>query len=161
MAPQEPRKRKRSKKTHKLFSAWGKQKKSSISHLGCTQWPVCCDSREWSVSSVSYSSRCDCNTSAHQFRLLAAPLAPCDCYYTKSNDPAERIAIYRGICGLGLSRSSKILAFFRFSKHSFGFHSFQSIHWVKRLGQLLFCGLPWQNDDWMVNRWHQFTTKTM
>lgn len=91
--PKEPRKRKRSKKTHKHFGfCLGKIR--SISHLECIQWLVCCDSREWSVSNVSYSSRCDCNTNAHQFRLLDAPSALSDCYYTKSNDPVEKIAIY-------------------------------------------------------------------
>lgn len=131
------------KKTQKtFFFCLGKIR--SISHLECIRWLVYYGSREWSVSNVSYSSRRDCNTNAHQFQLLDAPLVPCDCYCTKSNDPVGKIAIYQGICGLGLSRSKNIL-----------FSVFQKIRWFsffpkyslsRKIGTVFFCVLHHKSD---------------
>lgn len=53
------------------------------------------DNQELSVSNAYYNSRLCCNMHAHQLAKLDVRLVLCDCY-TKSVDPAEKIAIYQG-----------------------------------------------------------------
>lgn len=84
-----------------------------ISHLECTLWLESCDNREWLVSNACYRSQLYRNMHGHQRVPLDALSALFDYYCTKSNDQAERIAIYQGIC---IKNDWSVVSFINFNR---------------------------------------------